>query len=124
MPFRYVMAALIALAVFALLMAYSLADEAEAVARDPSRGAWFQSLRMPTSGKSCCDISDCRQTEARQNVDGSWTAIVNGEWRPIPADRVLQQPVSIDGEAYVCNAPDVGFATGVIYCFVPPVPGF
>lgn len=100
--------------------------------RDPARGAWFKSLKMNQSGNSCCDLSDCQQTLAKQEPDGSWSAIVNGKWRTIPPSVVLTKPLSIDGEAYVCNGKDSvggpGYSptsiAGTIYCFVPPVPGF
>lgn len=89
------------------------------------RGAWFKSLKQPGTNISCCDISDCRRTEAEWRGDG-WTAIVNGKWREIPAGKILKKPHSIDGDAYVCNGPewrddDGGEVTpGTIYCFVPP----
>jgi len=86
---------------------------------DPERDAWFRSLKMPGTGGSCCSLDDCEATDARQLDDGSWEAIVNGEWTPIPPDREVKTPLSIDGSAFVCNSP-----TGTIYCFVPAIPGF
>lgn len=90
---------------------------ADATFGEPSRADWFKSLKQPITGHGCCDISDCQETEARQLRDGSWTAIVNGQWKPIPPDKVLAKPLSIDGSAYVCN----GAVSGSIYCFVPPI---
>ena len=100
-----------------------------------SRAEWFERLKTP-SGESCCSLSDCRQTQAewRGDTEG-WWAIVNGMWRPIPADKVLSSPRSIDGAAYICMGNDSGGGTndiqnpmlgnvpsllGAIYCFVPP----
>ena len=77
------------------------------------RGAWFKSLRQPGTGYSCCDISDCRRTEADWR-DGQWWARVAGEWTPIPSDKELEKQ-SIDGDAYVCSSP-----TRRIYCFIKP----
>jgi len=81
------------------------------------RGAWFKSLRL--NGVSCCDISDCRQTEATWR-DGGWWAYSPHKKAMIsvPEAKVLHSPMSIDGEAYLCE----GLA-GTIYCFVPPSPG-
>ena len=131
--------AALALVFIAGIVALSFARaEDEAAAHDPDRGAWFKSLKTPQGG-SCCDLSDCRQTQAKQNADGSWVAIVNGKWRDIPPEKVLASPLSIDGEAYVCNSPatpggwgpNYGGAPmfiepseGTIFCFVPPIPGF
>jgi len=89
---------------------------ATAIANGESRGAWFESLKQPGSGLSCCDISDCRRTEAewRGGNDGKWWATVNGIWTPIPHDKELTKR-SIDGDAYVCASPN-----RYVYCFVKP----
>jgi hypothetical protein len=93
-----------------------LAGTSQAIAHDPStaRGAWFKSLKQPGSDASCCDISDCRQTEANWR-DGQWWAKVAGEWTPVPPSRELDKK-SFDGEAYVCANRDFK----IIYCFVRP----
>ena len=80
---------------------------------DESRRAWFKSLTQPTTGGSCCDLSDCARTDADWR-DGQWWAVVSGEWTPIPRDRELDKK-SIDGDAYVCSSPSRN-----IYCFVKP----
>jgi hypothetical protein len=86
---------------------------AVAEARSEDRATWFRSLKQPGTGMSCCDISDCRRTEAEFR-DGQWHAIVNGDLTPIPPEKVLHDKPSIDGDAYVCHG------TATIYCFVPP----
>jgi hypothetical protein len=105
---------------------------------DVSRAEWFETLKTP-SGESCCSVSDCRKIRAvwRGDTEG-WWANVNGTWRPIPAEKVLTSPRSIDGAAYICmgndspgSSPDrrdplrgnVPSLLGAIYCFVPPEPG-
>ena len=102
---------------------------------DASRAEWFEKLKTP-SGGSCCNLSNCRQARAewRGDTEG-WWVLANGTWRPIPADKVLAAPQSIDGDAYVCMGKDSRGAThdsdgnvsgnvpsllGAIYCFVPP----
>src|SRR3990167_131537 len=78
------------------------------------RGDWFRSLKQPGSGTSCCDVSDCKRSDAEFR-NGQWWAVVAGEWTPIPPDKELLDRQSIDGEAYVCASPK-----GLIYCFVAP----
>lgn len=107
-------------------------------AQEQDRGAWFQSLKQPGSNLSCCDISDCRQTKAEWR-EGQWFAMVEEKWMPVPPERVLLKPHSIDGEAYVCNtasrpagedySPGIGIvpvgpSTASILCFIPPTMGF
>jgi hypothetical protein len=77
------------------------------------RGAWFKSLRQPNTGISCCDVADCRRTDANWH-GGQWWAIVEGEWTPIPPEKEVDRQ-SIDGEAYVCSG-----RSHRIYCFVKP----
>lgn len=123
-------------AIAALLLACAVPVQAQ------DRGAWFKSLKTPYGG-SCCDLSDCRRTEAewRLGEDGTWRWYARVQsYRgiitiPIPEDRVLDQPKSIDGDAYVCHTPgseggvtfspyagrnDVPASDPYVYCFVPP----
>ena len=67
----------------------------------------------PGTDNYCCDVSDCRRTEAEWRHD-QWWAIVQGVWMPIPRDKELTVN-SIDGYAYVCS----GWAR-VIFYFIPP----
>lgn len=129
----------LALAVSALVASWSLAAAAELGAGESSRAAWFRSLKQPGTNLSCCDISDCRRTKAEWRGNG-WVAEVampdgTKRWTPIPAERVLKQPHSIDGEAYLCQSAGsvagpaylngIGLVTQgesepTIYCFIPP----
>jgi hypothetical protein len=78
------------------------------------RRDWIEGLKQPGTGNSCCDIADCRRTEAYWS-DGQWWARVWGRWSPIPPETLLRNQPSIDGEAYVCAS----WSSGVL-CFVPP----
>jgi hypothetical protein len=86
---------------------------AEDRAMQEDRGSWFKSLKQPATGMSCCDVSDCRRTDADYRA-GQWWAVVENNWTPIPKEKELEKK-SIDGDAYVCSGP-----RGTIYCFVPP----
>lgn len=77
------------------------------------RATWFRSLKQPNTGMSCCDVSDCRRTDADYR-GGQWWAVVENNWTPIPQEKQLDK-LSIDGDAYVCSGP-----RGTIYCFIPP----
>ena len=106
----------------ALIALLTLSSPASATAG--GRSAWFQSLRIPGSNASCCDVSDCHRTEAEWRAR-HWWAVVNEKWRMIPASSVLTQPASIDGSAYVCAGSSSWSISGFggdapIFCFVPP----
>jgi hypothetical protein len=81
---------------------------------DPAFAAWFQSLRQPGSGISCCSIADCRITTYRTNANG-YETLIDGTWRPVPPDKVLQHIGNPTGRAVVCYSPALG-----VLCFVRP----
>jgi hypothetical protein len=88
-----------------------------AVARPPpnadmSLAPWFQGLRQPGTGMSCCSISDCRQTDFRI-TGGHYEALVEDQWREVPADAVLERSDNPTGRAVVCYTPSRG-----IMCFI------
>jgi hypothetical protein len=81
---------------------------------DPSLAPWFQSLRQPGTGVSCCSIADCRQTDYRTNGD-AYEALIDGEWLVVPSEKVLHRVDNPTGRAVVCYLPGRG-----IMCFVTP----
>jgi hypothetical protein len=88
-----------------------------AVARPPpnadmSLAPWFQSLQQPGTGMSCCSMADCRQTDFRI-LDGHYQAMIEGEWRVVPPEVVLQRTDNPTGRAVVCYSPYHG-----IMCFI------
>ncbi len=101
----------------ALIVALGLAAFAQTLPARADEGQdranWFKSLLQPGTRASCCDLSDCKRTQADWH-DGQWWAVVVGQWTPIPDNTILNKR-SIDGNAYVC-------ATHYrkIYCFVKP----
>jgi hypothetical protein len=81
---------------------------------DPSLAPWFQGLRQPGTGISCCSIADCRATEYRTGADG-YEALIDGTWLRVPQDKVLHRVDNPIGRAVVCYMPGRG-----ILCFVTP----
>jgi hypothetical protein len=79
---------------------------------DPSLAPWFNSLRMPWTNALCCSMADCRPTEARTNND-HYEVLIEGEWRVVPDDKVLNRTDNPTGRAVVCWTPTAG-----ILCFV------
>jgi hypothetical protein len=81
---------------------------------DAALAPWFQSLRQPGTGISCCSMADCRITEYRTNGVG-YEAFIDDKWLAVPPDRVLQHTNNPTGRAIVCYMPGRG-----ILCFVRP----
>jgi hypothetical protein len=101
---------------------------ADAAQGDTRRWQWFDELKQPTNGKPCCNMIDCYRTEAKQLPDGSWRAItidnMGKRWVQVPSEKVVKYPLSIDGEAYICNSHGNTLRGGDIFCFIPPIPGY
>jgi len=81
---------------------------------DPALRPWFESLKQPGTGVSCCSISDCRPVQYRLATDG-YEALVDSVWVRVPQDKILQHQPNPLGRAVLCRSP----ASGTIYCFVP-----
>ena len=79
---------------------------------------WYKELRQPGTGYSCCNGSlngidgDCRPARAYLNDDGTWRALINGQWQPVPPRAVLQR-LAPDGNSHICAG-----KSGMIYCFI------
>ena len=81
---------------------------------DPKLAPWFESLKQPGSGVSCCSIADCRPAEYRLVANG-YEAYLDAKWVPVPDNRVLRHQPNPVGRAVVCRSP----LSGLILCFVP-----
>ncbi len=79
---------------------------------DPALAPWFQGLRAPDTGQSCCSVADCRPTEARTRGD-RYEVLIEGKWMAVPSQRVLNRSDNPTGRAVVCWTPAQG-----IMCFV------
>ena len=95
-----------------LLLSANPARTAPPENADPTLAPWFNSLRAPWTNALCCSIADCRPTDSRVNGD-HYEAFVDGQWRAVPPDRVLQRTDNPTGRAVVCWTPSTG-----IMCFV------
>lgn len=105
------------LAVLILMAALALYIAMQGQAKAETKGEWFRSLKVPgTTNSSCCDEADCLPTKAEHNGT-QWFAEVKGTMQPVPNERIVRNPVSYDGRAYVC------VWGGVILCFIPPGAG-
>jgi len=96
----------------AMILASAHAFAAAPDGADPALVPWFQSLRQPGTGTSCCSIADCRTTDYRTTGDG-YEAFIENRWISVPADKVLQRINNPTGRAVVCWTPTRG-----ILCFV------
>ena len=82
--------------------------------RRPGLAPWFESLKQPGTGVSCCSISDCRPVQYRLAPEG-YEALVGSLWVHVPDDRILRNQKNPLGRAVLCRSP----ASGTIFCFVP-----
>ena len=102
-----------------LLSATVLAAPPEGLTLDPEISAWFKSVRNPklkAFGGVCCDQSDgrvLRDDEWRAGSEG-YEVRLEGEWRPVPAEAVLDRIDNPTGGAVVF------VYRGEILCFVRP----
>lgn len=72
---------------------------------------WFQSLRHPLSGHSCCSIADCRAVRVRM-AGGHYEVLDGSVWLVVPDNSILQQRDNPVGEPVAC------IRVGVVLCFV------
>src|SRR5262245_7666387 len=76
---------------------------------------WYSDLKQPGTGYSCCNgpangiEGDCRPTRAFLTEEGTWKALVDGRWMPVPP-RVVLQKLAPDGNSHICAG-----KSGMIY---------
>ena len=79
---------------------------------------WYKELKQPGTGYSCCNGAvngiegDCRPTRAVLQDDGTWKALIDGRWMPVPP-RVVLKSLAPDGNSHICAG-----KSGMIYCFI------
>ena len=96
------------------LLGIAAGDAAAPENPDPALHGWFESLKQPGSGVSCCSIADCRPVEYRLVADG-YEAYLDAKWVHVPGDRVLHGTSNPMARGIVCRSP----ISGTILCFVP-----
>ena len=96
------------------LLGFAASDAAPPENADPALHGWFESLKQPGSGVSCCSIADCRPVEYRLVAEG-YEAYLDAKWVHVPDDRVLHGTSNPMARGIVCRSP----ISGTILCFVP-----
>ena len=104
--------AVILLAVMALPMPVVAAPPDGADPTSPL-GTWYRSLKVPGTGQSCCNITDCRPVDSAWIEGDRWRARVGDKVIDIPANSVLRRE-NLDGRGILCRS------VWAILCFVPP----
>ena len=102
--------------VLALLISFQ-ADNLKAAPPEqanPELHGWFESLKQPGSGISCCSIADCLPVDYKMETEG-YEALIEARWVPIPGDKVLHGKPNPTGRAILCRSP----ISGTVLCFVP-----
>ena len=96
------------------LLGVAASDAAPPENADPALHGWFESLKQPGSGVSCCSIADCRPVEYRLVSDG-YEAYLDTKWVHVPDEKVLHGTSNPVARGIVCRSP----ISGTILCFVP-----
>ena len=94
------------------LLAAGAARSAPPPDADTALAPWFRSLQQPRTGLSCCSIADCRRVDARSS-DDHYEVLIDGTWKPVPPETVLERSDNPTGRAVVCYTPARG-----ILCFI------
>ena len=76
-------------------------------------------LRRPHQPTVSCCGNDCRPTLAKFR-DGQWFVLMDGQYDPVPEERIKRNVTSPNGMAHVCAHRRESKEPIVPYCFVPP----
>jgi hypothetical protein len=76
-------------------------------------GIWYRSLKVPGTGQSCCNVTDCRPVDSAWIAGDRWHVRIDGAIIDIPASRVLSRE-NPDGRGIICRS------VWEVLCFVPP----
>jgi len=106
----------IAVVVFGVALALLVTYVRSSNAADLDKGAWFNSLKMPGSGTSCCSIADCKQVDSEWRNDGWWALAQTKGWISIPDGKIIKNKPNIMERAILCTSP----GDQSLYCFLPP----
>ena len=83
---------------------------------DPALHDWFQDLKRPADGGSCCSLADCHTLTDGQwrEIDNGYQILIRGQWVTVPPADVLPHKNNPTGGAVACYDE----VRRVIYCFV------
>ncbi len=80
---------------------------------DAPHGSWYGALKQNGSGVSCCNMTDCQETEYLIKGDHYEALAPNGEWVVVPNEKVLIRHDNPTGRGVLCWTPYLG-----VICFV------
>ena len=80
---------------------------------DPNLAPWFNNLRQPWTNALCCSVADCRPVASRRREE-RYEVFIDGAWRRVPDDTVMERSDNPTGRAVACWTP-----RGGVLCFVP-----
>lgn len=111
---------------------------------NPNFDSWYQSLQRPdTAGNSqgyfgggilsCCNKSDCHETEAEIRDNDWWARLVvrdsdgsetKRDWVRVPPEKIIRNKANPTGSPVIChtlawNGTTLAPTNVTIYCFVP-----
>jgi hypothetical protein len=100
--------------VFLAILGAGALEAAQPDNANPELHGWFESLKQPGSGVSCCSIADCRPVDYKLDADG-YEALIETRWVRVPDDKILHGKPNPTGHGVLCRSP----ISGTILCFVP-----
>jgi hypothetical protein len=118
LPIKHLPILLCAMALLILPRASFGQEGHHGVGHDSWHENFYSKLVRKDTKTSCCNLSDCRPTEARM-VDDHYEVKVDGAWLRVPKE-AIQNISAPDGGAHVCAPPQVGVTKGKVYCVVLP----
>jgi hypothetical protein len=107
-------AAAVCALIFVIFLGAGALEAAQPDNANPELHGWFESLKQPGSGVSCCSIADCRPVDYKLDANG-YEALVETRWVRVPDDKILHGKPNPTGHGVLCRSP----ISGTILCFVP-----
>ena len=118
LPIKHLPIVLCVIALLVLPTGSSGQEGHHGVGHESWHESFYSTLVRKDTKTSCCNLSDCRPTEARM-VNDHYEVKVDGAWLPVPKE-AIQNISAPDGGAHVCAPPQVGATKGKVYCVVLP----
>jgi len=87
---------------------------------DPATRSWFKGVRSP-KGVPCCSVADGHRTAYEMRPDNHYWVPIEGEWRQVPPEAVVNNSDNPTGDAVVWWVRQADIIH--IRCFVRPSEG-